>query len=56
MIHGTDVVVAMDYGFSEYGPRVQVARADCRPSWSLPSSEQLLTRSCKRKMLEWLLM
>jgi ATP-dependent Clp protease ATP-binding subunit ClpX len=25
MIHGTDVVVAMDYGFSEYGPRVQVS-------------------------------
>ncbi len=25
MIHGTDVLVAMDYGFSEYGPRVQVA-------------------------------
>jgi ATP-dependent Clp protease ATP-binding subunit ClpX len=25
MIHGTDVVVSMDYGFSEYGPRVQVA-------------------------------
>lgn len=23
MIHGADVVVAMDYGFSEYGPRVQ---------------------------------
>jgi ATP-dependent Clp protease ATP-binding subunit ClpX len=25
MIHGTDVVVAMDYGFSEYGHRVQVS-------------------------------
>jgi ATP-dependent Clp protease ATP-binding subunit ClpX len=25
MIHGTDVVVAMDYGFSEYGRRVQVS-------------------------------
>lgn len=25
MIHGTDVIVAMDYGFSEYGPRVQVS-------------------------------
>ena len=25
MIHGTDVIVAMDYGFSEYGHRVQVS-------------------------------
>lgn len=25
MIHGTDVVVAMDYGFSEFGHRVQVS-------------------------------
>ena len=25
MIHGADVVVAMDYGFSEYGARVQVS-------------------------------
>lgn len=25
MIHGTDVVVAMDYGFSEFGPRVQMS-------------------------------
>src|SRR5918997_2322146 len=25
MIHGTDVVVAMDHGFSEYGPRVQLS-------------------------------
>lgn len=25
MIHGTDVVVAMDYGFSEYGHRLQVS-------------------------------
>lgn len=25
MMHGADVVVAMDYGFSEYGPRVQVS-------------------------------
>lgn len=25
MVHGTDVVVAMDYGFSEYGHRVQVS-------------------------------
>src|ERR1043165_2107980 len=25
MFHGADVVVAMDYGFSEYGPRVQMS-------------------------------
>ena len=25
MIHGTEVVVAMDYGFSEYGPRLQMS-------------------------------
>ncbi len=25
MMHGTDVVVAMDYGFSEYGHRIQVS-------------------------------
>ena len=25
MIHGADVIVAMDYGFSEYGHRVQVS-------------------------------
>ena len=25
MIHGADVLVAMDYGFSEYGPRVQMS-------------------------------
>ena len=25
MIHGTDVVVAMDYGFSEFGPRVPMS-------------------------------
>lgn len=28
MIHGADVVVAMDYGFSEYGHRVQVSTRD----------------------------
>ena len=25
MIHGTDVIASMDYGFSEYGPRIQIA-------------------------------